>query len=344
MRLLVITQAVDRNDPVLGFFHRWIEEFAASVEKMEVICLKKGEYALPSNVSVYSLGKESKPSRVRYVFNFYRHLWRLRGQYDAVLVHMNEEYILLGGLVWLVLGKRMGLWRNHVQGNWKAAIACRIASVVFYTSPQTYASRFSHAHRMSVGVDTVRFVPAETLAPRGTILSLGRLDTVKNVDILLEALTLLVQEQVSFKAVVVGSPTPGREAYAKELKERFCDLEKQGYVAYRTGVRFEDTPHIYASHRVFVNLTPPGSFDKTILEAAACGALVVASNPALKEVIHPSLFVESLTPQRVAEALRSALACTDEQSELERTKLRTYVAQEHSLAALVKGVLSYVRP
>jgi len=28
MKLLIITQAVDKNHPVLGFFHRWVEELA----------------------------------------------------------------------------------------------------------------------------------------------------------------------------------------------------------------------------------------------------------------------------------------------------------------------------
>jgi hypothetical protein len=58
MKLLIITQKVDINDPILGFFHRWIEEFAKHCEKITVICLYKGTYNLPNNVKVLSLGKE----------------------------------------------------------------------------------------------------------------------------------------------------------------------------------------------------------------------------------------------------------------------------------------------
>src|SRR3989344_6741688 len=57
MRLLIVTQKVDKNDPVLGFFHRWIEKFAKNFERVTVICLGKGEYNLPANVKVLSLGK-----------------------------------------------------------------------------------------------------------------------------------------------------------------------------------------------------------------------------------------------------------------------------------------------
>lgn len=59
MKLLIITQTVNTEDPVLGFFVRWIEEFAKHAETVEVICLKEGSHAfLPSNVRVYSLGKK----------------------------------------------------------------------------------------------------------------------------------------------------------------------------------------------------------------------------------------------------------------------------------------------
>src|SRR3989338_2530121 len=105
MRLLICTQAVDTEDPVLGFFHQWIEEFAKHAEKITVICLGEGTHRLPEHVSIWSLGKEPVQQdfmiyhkalrRVRYVVWFWRLAWRLRNEYDAVFVHMNQEYVLL---------------------------------------------------------------------------------------------------------------------------------------------------------------------------------------------------------------------------------------------------------
>ena len=37
IKLLIITQKVDRNDDVLGFFHGWITEFAKHVEEVTVL-------------------------------------------------------------------------------------------------------------------------------------------------------------------------------------------------------------------------------------------------------------------------------------------------------------------
>ena len=78
MKLLIITQKVDINDDVLGFFHRWIEEFAKHCEKITVICLQKGEYNLPDNVKVLSLGKEGAMAKIKYALNFYKYIWQER--------------------------------------------------------------------------------------------------------------------------------------------------------------------------------------------------------------------------------------------------------------------------
>ena len=88
MRLLIVTQAVDRTDSDLGFFVRWIEEFAQHCEKVTVICLRKGKYALPANVEVIALGKAPRPVRTARLWNI---CISRRAEYDAVFVHMNPE-------------------------------------------------------------------------------------------------------------------------------------------------------------------------------------------------------------------------------------------------------------
>jgi len=77
MKLLICTQMIDKNDPILGFFHRWVEEFAKHFEHIHVICLKEGQHTLPQNVTVHSLGKEGGESRIKYVIRFYRFFSRI---------------------------------------------------------------------------------------------------------------------------------------------------------------------------------------------------------------------------------------------------------------------------
>ena len=117
MRLLIYTQAVDTNEPMLGFFHRWLIELSSHFSHIHVVCLKEGKHNLPQNVTVYSLGKEKGESRIKYIIRFYKQLVRLGGAYDAVFVHMNPHYILLGGLYWKLRGIPIYFWRNHAKMN-----------------------------------------------------------------------------------------------------------------------------------------------------------------------------------------------------------------------------------
>src|SRR3989344_7209303 len=92
--LLILTQKVDRDDPVLGFFHGWLVEFARRFERITVVCLEEGVHSLPKNVEVLSLGKSTQGGpqpkadeprvqasgwergllRLHYVLRFYRYL------------------------------------------------------------------------------------------------------------------------------------------------------------------------------------------------------------------------------------------------------------------------------
>ena len=104
MRLLICTQKVDKRDPILGFFHSWIEEFAKHCSQVIVICLEKGEFDLPENVTIFSLGKEENKHgyavKLLYCWSFYKFIWRYRKEYDTIFVHMNKEYVVLGGIFW----------------------------------------------------------------------------------------------------------------------------------------------------------------------------------------------------------------------------------------------------
>ena len=41
-KLLFITQKVDKDDDVLGVYHRWLEKLAEKLDMIYVICLYKG--------------------------------------------------------------------------------------------------------------------------------------------------------------------------------------------------------------------------------------------------------------------------------------------------------------
>lgn len=272
MKLLIITQKVDQNDPVLGFFHRWLVEIAKHYQQVSVICLGKGQYNLPSNVKVYSLGKEEGKSVFKYLFRFYKYIWSLRHEYDAVFVHMNQEYVLLGFKFWLLLGKPIYLWRNHAKGNFLTRLAVLFSKKVFYTSPASYTARFQNAVQMPVGVDGDFFKPdPSTVRPPHSILLLGRISPVKKVIEFVEWFNGLDE---SYSATIAGEALPRDKAYAEQVKAL-----ASGRIKFVGAVDQNEALKLYQTHEIYVNKTPAGSFDKTIVEAALTGMKLMVDNP-----------------------------------------------------------------
>lgn len=338
MRLLIVTQAVDRNDPVLGFFHRWIEEVARNVQSVHVICLKEGVHSLPSNVTVHSLGKEAGRSRLKYITRFYSYTSKLRGDYDAVFVHMNQEYVLLGGLYWKFFGKKIVLWRNHKKGTFWTTIACALSNTVCFTSPAAYVAGSSNGIMMPIGIDTDQFVPRGERKPR-SILFLGRLDAVKNVHVFISALTKMYEAGTAFTAAIYGSPTDPKSKYAHDVRNQAAVLALEGAITVHEGVTNEVAAELFASYEIYVNLTPSGSFDKTIGEAMAAGSVAVVMNDAVKAVLPDDIFVSDEEPGTTAHALTAALQMDESTRERVRGVSRRYIHEEHSLAKLVTKLL-----
>lgn len=279
MRLLVVTQAIDTEDPVLGFFHQWIAALAGRVERIEAVCLREGKHALPESVSVHSLGKEhGRKSRMLYALRFLMLAWKLRKRYDAVFVHMNEEYVLLAGWFWRLSGKRVYMWRNHYAGSWRTKLAALFCTKVFCTSKHSYTARFRRTVLMPVGVDAERFLKQDPKPEPRSILFLARMSPSKRPDLVLDALGELLARGESFTADFVGSPLPVDERYYQSLKLRAEELGLHDRVRFLSGVPHTSTPTLFASHEYFINASPSGMFDKTIFEAAASGSIVLAAS------------------------------------------------------------------
>lgn len=329
--ILIITQAVNKNNLVLGFFHRWIEEFAKKFDFVTVICLEKGNYNLPNNVMVLSLGKEQGRSHLKYLSRFYKYIWQERKNYDVVFVHMNQEYVLLGGLFWKILGKNINLWRNHPKGGFLTRLAVYLSDKVYCTSRSSFTARFNKTIIMPVGIDTQFFQPNYTIEKfKDSILCLGRIAPVKNLDIIIDALGILIERGRHFFFSFYGDCLPKDMKYFDLLKKKVIDFGLSDMVNFMKGVPNYETPNIYNKYEIFINITDSGSFDKTILEAMSCGLTVVTSNCELKNQLGEEYFIAEIDSQCVADKLDDIL-----NSNIKKIDMRENVIKDHSIDNLV---------
>ncbi len=343
MKLLVVTQVIDQNDPVLGFFHTWVSALAPRYEQVTVICLRKGEYALPENVRVYSLGKEQgRQSRSAYVTRFLSLAWKLRTEYDAVFVHMNQEYLLIAGWLWKLLGKHAYLWRNHYAGSWQTDIAAAFCTKVFCTSAHSYTARYRKTILMPVGISLERFHPDPSVprTPR-SILFLARMAPAKHPEVLLSALTILAQKGIAFSASFYGDPLPQDRTFYDALTREVETLGLHGQIQFYAGVPNAETPELYQSHDIFVNCSQSGMFDKTLFEAAACGARVLAASADFALQAGAAFGFDG-TPASLAASLESFLEAPPETKAAQQATLHALTAK-HTLEALVDQLAQVMR-
>ena len=287
MKLLICTQKVDINDPILGFFHRWLEEFAKRCEKLTIICLEKGEYNLPENVRVFSLGKDAGVSKLKYFLRFYKYIWKFRREYDNVFVHMNPEYVVLGGWLWKILKKEINFWYVHRQVNLKLRVADIFADKIFTVSPESFKLKSKKVNFVGHGIDT-EFFKCENRQKNTNvfkIISVGRITRIKNLDVLIRAVGMLssdIQKKISVD--IVGGPVTDEDKdYLHEL-ENSVKIERLEEVVRFTGpVLHHEMVNLYCQSDLLINLCPTGGADKVVLEAMSCGRLVLVSNELFRQ-------------------------------------------------------------
>lgn len=316
MKLLICTQKVDINDPILGFFHRWLEEFAKHCESVIVICLEKGEYHLPEKVKILSLGKEENKSKLKYLINFFKYIWRERKNYDGVFVHMNPEYCILGGIFWRLWRKKILLWYTHKAVNWRLHLGTLFANKIFTASKESFRLSSKKVEVVGHGIPIEIFSNQSENIPAGQLclLAVGRASPSKDFE-------------TAIKAV-------------QELKNK-KNLPPTKFVIESTK-NYSEMPKVYHNHHILIHTSRTGSMDKVVLEAMASGRIVVTSSEAFTGLAKDGLvyafpagdyqelakLIEDIYNSVIIKQIPNQFAIE-------------YVRRNHNLSTLIDKIISY---
>lgn len=345
MRILITTQIVDRTDPGLGFFHLWIEEFATVCESVEVICLKKGDFKFPPNVTVTSLGKEKGGSRVRYAIRFMREIIARRSRYDSVFVHMNPEYVVLGGLIWRILGKRVGLWYTHRSVDLKLRIAARFMHIAFTGSKESFRIKSPKVLVTGQGVDTGIFAPDTLHRESSTpvLLVVGRISPIKNIELAIDTLEAVRSVVPGATLRIVGAiGMPEHEVYLDTLKERVHTMCLEDAVIFVGGKDSEGVREELGVADVFLHTSMTKSADKTAVEAMAMGVYQVTSSEVYQHDLPASCF-QPPTALAYAREITRFIALPEPERVRLASIMRETAIREHSLERLVRLICDRLR-
>ncbi len=332
MRLLIITQKVDRSDPILGFFHRWIEEFAKNCESVIVIGQKVGSHHLPKNVTVLSLGKERGSWRGIQILRYRWLLFKYRKQYDAIFVHMTPIWGVFAWRAVFFLRKRMYLWYEARGDRWPLKIAVKLATKIFSASSSGMPVQTKKSMITGHGIDTDIFTPGNSARDVHRLITVGRVTAAKQLHVILGAFAKLPHQ---YRLSIYGHAiTSADHTLLRTLEHEHAMKGIAGRVEIGA-VTQEEIVHRMRAATLFLHASRT-SLDKALLEAMACGCLIVSC----AEAAHAVLPKECLsTAGGMDERVKTLLALSHDEREGLRRRLREIVVSKHSLQRLIRTLV-----
>jgi glycosyltransferase involved in cell wall biosynthesis len=194
-KILIITQKVDKNDPILGFFHNWILEFAKE-KNVYVIANEVWKYdppatqdsllalraGLPSNVKVFSLEKENGVGKLARYARFINLARKLVPRCGGIFAHMCPEYVIAVSPIAKIFRKKILLWFVHKSKNAKLVLAEKLSDGIFTVAKESCALESKKIHIVGHGINTDDFKKEPFVIPSHSEESLKDATLINETD------------------------------------------------------------------------------------------------------------------------------------------------------------------
>jgi glycosyltransferase involved in cell wall biosynthesis len=293
MQLLMFNLATDPGHPALGFTTTWIRALAERATSVDVITMTAKAAVLPSNVRVFSVGREWGYSEARRALRFYRLLAGLvlRRPPDACFAHMMPLFAAMAAPVLRPLGIPVVTWYAHPSQTLTLRLAHHLSSAMLTSVAGAYPYRHDEkVHAIGQGIDGRHFTPGGQQGVRdaGLVLCAGRISRSKRLHVLLRAVARL-HASGQFKGrrlIFLGRPiSEDDRQYRHELAAMVLRWALGEVVTFEGRATYEQMPVWYRRAAVHVNLTPAGFGDKVALEAMACATPSILANESFADVL-----------------------------------------------------------
>ncbi|PIR41650.1 MAG: hypothetical protein COV31_00220 [Candidatus Yanofskybacteria bacterium CG10_big_fil_rev_8_21_14_0_10_46_23] len=341
--LLIITQKVDVEDDLLGFFVGWIEEFSNHFDQVFVISLAVGSFNFPKNVTVYSLGKEKGASKILQFFRLVRFLFGVMPKVQGVFAHMSPIFAIAAWPATFLFRKKLILWYLHRQVSRSLKLAQKFSKFIVTADRDSLNLKSSKIIETGHGIDFEKFGRERSWSDSHLrMLSVGRISPIKNFETLIRAVEILRNEGLNFSLDIVGRPIAGKDfSYYESLKKLVVDrgLDKSvnfiGFVPHtRIAPYFERTDFC-------VGPLPTGGIDKAMLEGMAAGCVVLTSNQAFEKYFGPygdKLLFEFNNDQDLARKIKLIYA----ESSAEKREISEFLVQSVKKSHNLKNTINQI--
>lgn len=351
MKLVIITQAADRDDPNLGAFYYWFRLLADRADAVTIIARHAGPQDFPPHVSVYTFGREDGSTHpVRAKIGRIIKFWELCAAHcadaDAIFFHQIPEFVIAAAPFFLGKKVRTALWYAHGAVSWRLALAERLVNTVFTSSAAGFRLPSKKVMYLGQAINTDLFslrpkAPASSAARPLAMVSVGRLSPVKHYETIVTAAALLRDAgTLSWTLTIVGGPlTPGDHAYAEKIQALVREKGLTDCIRFEGERSYSAVPSLLRGYDMFLNCSRTGSLDKAVLEAMACGLTVITSNEGYRTIVPPAYFLADVRPEALADRITTLAG-----EARPNKKLREIVVRDHALAPTIDRLAGFLLP
>ena len=343
-KLLMITRKVDKNDALAGFTYNWVKKIGENLDKLYVITWQKSDRGeLPENIKIISLPE----NKIGKIFVLLKLVGNFLSQVDGIFCHMNPEYAILAAIRAKYFcqkknRKKIVSWYTHKAVTWRRRCMEFCADIILTASEESFRyPRYPQKVKVvGHGIDLELFKPADkNNNGRFNILSVGRISPTKDYESIIKAVDILNDANINFK--IVGDVIlKSQREYFENLNQMVGVMDLAGKINFLGWVANQDIAPYYQQADLFINMSGTGSLDKAVLEAMACGCLVLTVNEAFAKILPPPLMVEKNNPQGLAEKIKWVMSLPQEEKNEIVNKLINEVRNNHNLDNLVKKIIS----
>lgn len=278
-KLVIFNLQTDPSSPTLGFTLDWIKGFQSHFLVTDVVSTHVGERLKLGKVRILELGGGDAQSRIiafLKLFKFALGLIPKRNEY-YVFHHMSPRTAVFPGILFKIFGIPQALWYSHHAKPVSLRVAVHIVNQIFSSEKKSFPIVSNRTYFVGHGIPLSRFTKVNLVEERlNEILCVGRISSVKNLDILLREVSLL---QNKIPITLLG-PNTDRN-YADKLKS---DASNLGVTLVIHGpVNYEQVHSVMRKYKYLYTGTQ-NSVDKSALEAAISGCLVLTTYEGVQEL------------------------------------------------------------
>ena len=275
-KILYLNLSTNEKDISLGFSNSWLSKFADKFESVDLISLNisSNNQTEFKNVNIFGISESEKLSRIdKYLKlkNLVKDLTQ-KNDYSICFSHMSPLLSIIAN--WYNKNKKTVsiLWYTHPMP--KELIKKIVLYIsLFFNNQIVTASKSSFPYfskKVNVighAIDYEAFLNKKTNISNNNFVILSRISKSKNLELSIDCFLKSKFNQDSI-TVIGDAVTHADMEYKAFLAEKY---RTKNNVIFKGMIPHKELPDVLRSYSYHINSTPPGFYDKSVLETLAAG-------------------------------------------------------------------------